>query len=86
MPDDSNLPDDEPLMEGKASPPGPCFPASGRHGWLAQLLNPEEMDGPQARTSETPFSGVLQSFEGGWLLWNGNVCFVLFDDGSWTMF
>lgn len=86
VPDESNLPDDEPLMEGEAHRPEPCFPASGRHGWLAQLLGAEDMDGPQARTSETPFSGVLQSFEGGWLLWNGNVCFVLFDDGSWTMF
>lgn len=86
VPDESNMPDDEPLMEGEAHPPEPCFLASGRHGWLAELLSPEDRKGPRARTSETPFSGAIQSFEGGWLLWNGNVCFVLFDDGSWTMF
>ena len=84
--DESRLPDDVPLMEGPDHPPEPCFPASGRHGWLAQVLTPENTNGPWARSSETAFSGVIQGFEGGWLLWNGNVCFVLFEDGSWTMF
>jgi hypothetical protein len=62
----------------------PCFEASGRHGWLANLLA-EECRG-LSRSNETLFSGAMEQFEGGWLLWNGNVCFVLFADGTWTMF
>lgn len=62
-----------------------CFPATGRHGWLARAIAEAE-DGGWSRTSETTFSGAIQQFEGGWLLWNGNVCFVLFANGRWTMF
>lgn len=62
-----------------------CFPAAGRHGWLARQFSGAESGG-WARTSETTFEGAMQQFEGGWLLWNGNVCFVLFADGTWTMF
>jgi len=65
--------------------PRGCFPATGRHGWLARAIAGAE-GGGWSRTSETTFSGAIQQFEGGWLLWNGNVCFVLFADGRWTMF
>lgn len=84
--DESSLPGDIPLMEEPISWSQPCFPISGRHGWLARLLNPDSADELWARTDETAFGGVIQQFEGGWLLWNGNVCFVLFEDGTWTMF
>jgi len=47
---------------------------------------PEAAHGLWARTSETAFSGAIQQFEEGWLFWDGNVCFVLFSDGTWTMF
>lgn len=85
--DESELVPDAPLAQGPVEPrPEPCFPLSGRHGWLAHALHPETGIGPLARTGETSFSGAMQRFEGGWLLWNGNVCFVLFADSSWTMF
>jgi hypothetical protein len=64
----------------------PCFRASGRHGWLANLLPWAERCSGLSASNETLFSGAMEQFEGGWLLWNGNVCFVLFDDGTWTMF
>jgi hypothetical protein len=86
VPDESDLSSETPPMVEPAPRGEPCFPATGRHGWLA--ISPawaEKCDG-QARTSETAFSGVMQQFEGGWLLWNGNVCFVLFADGTWIMF
>jgi hypothetical protein len=86
VPDESGLPPDSSLMEAPWPSSQPCFPASGRHGWLARALSPETAAGLQARTSETAFSGAIQQFEGGWLLWNGDVCFVLFADGTWTMF
>ncbi len=81
--DESNVPAGTALMEEPAPRPEPCFEMRGRHGWLAEWLGRE---GKWARTSETAFDGVLQQFEGGWLLWNGNVCFVLFEGGRWTMF
>jgi hypothetical protein len=84
--DESNLPEDVPLMEEPVPRPQPCFPVSGRHGWLARRINPDRADELWARTSETIFSGEIQQFEGGWLFWNGNVCFVLFEDSTWTMF
>lgn len=84
--DRSNLPDDIPLMEEPVPRSQPCFPVSGRHGWLVRLLNPDSPHGLWARTGETAFSGAIQQFEGGWLFWNGIVCFVLFEDGTWTMF
>ena len=86
VPDESNLLPDAPLMEEPVPRPKPCFPISGRHGWLARSLSPEAAHGLWARTSETAFSGAIQQFEEGWLFWNGNVCFVLFADGTWTMF
>ncbi len=34
-----------------------------------------------------PFSGAVQDFEHGTLLWNGNVCFALYtDDMSWNLY
>jgi hypothetical protein len=84
--DESNLPGDVPLMEEPASQSQPCFPVTGRHGWLGRQLNPDIEKELWAKTSETAFSGAIQQFEGGWLFWNGNVCFVLFEDGTWTMF
>jgi hypothetical protein len=84
--DKSGLPSDAPLMVGPDVRPYSCFEATGRHGWLARSPSwADECDG-LSRTDETAFSGVMQQFEGGWLLWNGNVCFVLFSDGTWTMF
>ena len=64
----------------------PCFRASGRHGWLANLPPWAEKCRGLSASNETLFSGAMEQFEGGWLLWNGNVCFVLFADGTWTMF
>jgi len=84
--DASALPPDTPLMAAPTPPAEPCFSGSGRHGWLAGVLDPEAGRGRWARTSETTFSGAIQAFKGGWLLWNGNVCFVLFADSTWTMF
>jgi len=84
--DESNLPEDAPMMEEPASRSQLCFPVTGRHDWLVRQLNPDTENELWAKTSETTFSGVIQQFEGGWLLWNGNVCFVLFEDGTWTMF
>jgi hypothetical protein len=84
--DESNLPDLMPLMRETAPRPQPCFPLTGRHAWLVSVLYPDRVNEPWARSDETPFSGALQQFAGGWLFWNGNVCFVLFADGSYIMF
>ncbi len=86
VPDESGLPEDTPLMVGPASRPQPYFPATGRHGWLVRSSAWGARCGDGARGNETVFSGALQQFEGGWLLWNSDVCFVLFADGTWTMF
>jgi hypothetical protein len=64
----------------------PCFPASGRHGWLAHSPPWVERCRGLLASSERGFAGAMERFEGGWLLWNGNVCFVLFADGTWTMY
>lgn len=84
--DESGLSPDAPLMEELVPRPQPCFQASGRHGWLAHSPSWIGQCRGLSRTSETTFGGAMQQFEGGWLLWNGNVCFVLFADGTWTMF
>jgi hypothetical protein len=84
--DESGLPDKLPLMPEFAPRSQPCFPISGRFAWLAGALYPDRMNEFWARTDETPFAGAIQQFEGGWLLWNGDVCFVLFADGTWLMF
>jgi len=84
--DESGSPEDLPLMQESVPRPQPCFPITGRHGWLVRLLHPDSESERWARTSETAFSGAIQQFEGGWLFWNGNVCFVLFEDRTWTMF
>ena len=86
VPDESDVPPDAPLMAQPAPRSQLCFPATGRHGWLARSPSWAEQCRESSRSSETIFSGVMQQFEGGWLLWNGNVCFVLFADGTWTMF
>jgi hypothetical protein len=86
VPDESGLPEDLPLMQEPVPRPQPCFPITGRHEWLVRVLNPESGSELWARTGETAFSGAIQQFEGGWLFWNGDVCFVLFEDGTWTMF
>ena len=80
------LPEGSPIETPTPQWPRGCFPATGRHGWLARTIADAERGGWWSRTSETTFSGAMQQFEGGWLLWNGNVCFVLFADGRWTMF
>ena len=86
IPDDSGISPDGPLMVAPVPRSAVDFPATGRHGWLANL--PALMDecAGRATTDETVFAGQMQQFEGGWLLWNGDVCFILFDDGTWTMF
>jgi hypothetical protein len=39
------------------------------------------------KISIIPYDGIVQDFEHGALLWNGNVCFVLrSDDMSWTLY
>lgn len=80
------LPEGSPIETPTPEWPSGCFPATGRHGWLARTIADAEQGGWWSRTSETTFDGAIQQFEGGWLLWNGNVCFVLFADGRWTMF
>jgi hypothetical protein len=84
--DESGVPGDEPLMSVPELRPEPCFVPSGRHAWLADSLDHERHTDLLARTEEITFDGALQYFEGGWLLWNGDVCFVLFADHTWTMF
>ena len=86
VPDESSIPADTPLMVEPVSRSAYDFPATGRHGWLANLPAYVNRCNGRSRTSETVFEGQIQQFERGWLLWNGNVCFVLFDDGTWTMF
>jgi hypothetical protein len=86
VPDESGLSPDVALMAEPVPRSQPCFPATGRHGWLARSLSRGEKCTGLSRTGETVFSGAMQQFEGGWLMWNGNVCFVLFSDGTWTMF
>ncbi|HUT20589.1 MAG TPA: hypothetical protein VM366_15645 [Anaerolineae bacterium] len=80
------LPPDAALMVTSVPRSQPCFPATGRHGWLARSPAWAEMCEGAAWSDETAFNGAMQAFEGGWLLWNGNVCFVLFADGTWIMF
>lgn len=80
------LPEGSPIETPIPEWPRGCFPDTGRHGWLARTIADAEQGGWWSRTSETTFDGAIQQFEGGWLLWNGNVCFVLFADGRWTMF
>lgn len=84
--DESGLSPSVLLMEEPVPRSQSCFEATGRHGWLAHHSPWAEQSRGLSRTSETPFRGAMQQFEGGWLLWNGNVCFVLFGDGTWTMF
>jgi hypothetical protein len=84
--DASGLPPDAALMVAPVPRSQPCFSATGRHGWLARLPAWAERCRGEAWTDETAFEGAMQAFEGGWLLWNGDVCFVLFADGTWTMF
>ncbi len=84
--DESGLPAEAPPMVEPVPRPEPCFPASGRHGWLASSAGWAAKCGGQAKGSETAFRGTMQQFEHGWLLWNGDVCFVLFSDGRWLMF
>jgi hypothetical protein len=84
--DASGLPADEALMVAPVPRSQPCFPATGRHGWLARSPAWAETCEGNAWSNETAFSGAMQAFEGGWLLWNSNVCFVLFADGTWKMF
>ena len=66
--DESGLPSDAPLMVEPISRRQPCFPATGRHGWLARSPSWAEKCGGLSRTGETAFSGAMQPFEGGWLL------------------
>jgi hypothetical protein len=84
--DESGLPPGAPLMAEVVPRSELCFEATGRHGWLARSPSWAEACEGLSRTDETAFEGAMQEFEGGWLLWNGNVCFVLFSDGTWTMF
>jgi hypothetical protein len=84
--DESGLPDKLPLMPEFAPRSQPCFPIGGRFAWLVRALHPDRMNEFWGRSSETSFAGAMQQFTGGWLFWNGNVCFVLFADGTWIMF
>ena len=86
VPDGSNVPLDEPLMVEPVPRAHPMFPATGRHGWLANSAWYADRCRGSSSTAETEFSGQMQQFEHGWLLWNGNVCFVLFDDQTYIFF
>jgi len=65
--------------------PRGLFPASGRHEWLARAALPETREVIWSSSAETPFNGALQEFEDGWLFWDGSTCFVLFEDGTFTL-
>ena len=57
--------------------------------WLRETLGWALVpyDGSGQALAAIPFDGVVQDFERGALLWNGEVCFVLrTDDMSWTMY
>jgi len=59
------------------------------NAWLRQRLGWALVpyDGEGHAMSSIAFSGVVQDFERGALLWNGDVCFVLrTDDMSWDMY
>ena len=86
VPDGSSLPPDAPLMMEPALRGEACFAATGRHGWLASSPMWAQRCNGLSQTGEKEFAGSVQQFEGGWLLWNGEVCFVLYSDGNWTMF
>jgi len=86
VPDESGTPPDAPLMVAPFPVDTIGFEATGRHGWLASAATSVDECKGLSKTSETPFEGQMQQFEGGWLLWNGDVAFVLFADGNWIMF
>ena len=65
--------------------PRGLFPASGRHEWLVRAALSETQEVIWSGTAETPFNGVLQEFEGGWLFWDSSTCFTLFEDGAFTL-
>lgn len=59
------------------------------NAWLRERLGWAQVpyDGEGAAMSSIAFNGVVQDFEHGVLLWNGDVCFVLRnDDMSWDMY
>jgi len=82
-------PTETPLPTPAAIPrstwPRGLFPASGRHEWLVRAALSETQEVIWSGTAETPFNGVLQEFEGGWLFWDGSTCFVLFEEGMFTL-
>lgn len=86
VPDESGVPLDAPLMVEPVPRARPVFPATGRHGWLANSASYADQCRGLSKTAETEFSGQRQRFEHGWLVWNGNVCFVLFDDQTYIIF
>ncbi len=86
IPDESGIASDAPLMVMPYPLTTDDFAATGRHGWLANQPPYSQECAGRSRSGETPFEGQIQQFQGGWLLWNGNVCFVFFEDGTWTMF
>lgn len=83
--DASGIPPEAPLMEAPVPREGLTFPANGRHAWLAAAVTNPSCDG-RAQSSETTFVGQMQQFENGWLLWNGQVAFVLLNGGAYLMF
>lgn len=58
------------------------------NAWLREKLGWAVVPNPQdEREPVSSFTGAVQDFEGGILLWNGHVCFVLrTDDMSWDMY
>ena len=86
IPDESGFSADAPLMVAPVPKPDDPFPATGRHGWLTNSNLLAKSCRNLAKTAETEFKGSMQEFEHGWLLWNGNVCFVLLDNRTYTMF
>jgi len=69
-------------------PTGRCGKLWRENSWLREHLGWALGLYPDSQTEVVaPFAGAVQDFEGGVLLWNGNVCFVLrIDDMSWDMY
>jgi len=69
-------------------PTGPFGKLWRENAWLRETLGWAVGNHPDSTAeAAVAFAGAVQDFEGGVLLWNGSVCFVLrTDDMSWDMY
>ena len=74
-----------PPLPAREDWPRGLFPATGRHAWLARMLGRDENGVVWAQWAEVDLQGVWQPFAGGWLFWNGQLCWVLFADGTFRL-